>query len=105
MATKAQAKAAIDNAVTQIKADIDKLPAGVNITDGNISFGPIKWVLLLNAGGLLVTATTLRDSILAFLTTDGRTYKVKNAVGRRFDDVERVIEIETDLCIYYIRNF
>lgn len=104
MATKLQAKNAIDNVVVLVKADIDKLPSGVNIKDGNINFAPNHWMFLLDAG-TLAAATALRDGIQNQLTLDGRTYVTENYLGRRNTDDRREIIIQTALCTYRIINF
>lgn len=108
MATKPQAKTAIDNGMIAIKDDIDnRLPVGVNIKDGDIHFNPTTWNFQLDAGGVLATATSWRDTILANLTAAGRTYRVKNNLGRRESDQSgdsKFIRIDTDLASYIIVN-
>ena len=108
MATKPQAKAAIDNGVVAIKSDIDNiLPAGVNIKDGSIHFGPTSWSFQLDAGGSLATATSWRDTIVTNLNIVGRAPKIRNNLGRRETDSvadSKYIIIETDLASYVIVN-
>ena len=48
MATRAQAKAAIDTAATSAKAKIDTLPSTVNIVDGGITFAPTGLAIVMN---------------------------------------------------------
>lgn len=105
MPTKAQAKTAIDSAATQIKADIDNiLPVGVNIKDGVINFGPIRWTLILDAGGNTTTAENLVTAITANLTGASRAFTI-NRAGRRVDDSTSGIQIVTQLAVYTIINF
>lgn len=109
MANKTQAKAAIDSAATAIKADIDNiLPVGVNIEDGSISFAPLRWKLVLDAGGSLVTADSWLATIVSNLTAASRT----STVGRfrRISDGvvnlgDKVYLIHTELASYKIKNF
>jgi hypothetical protein len=103
MANKVQAKAAIDSAATQIKADIDNiLPAGVNIMDGLISFGPIRWELILDAGGSRATAETWLSSIVVNLTAAARPSTIRRL--RRGDDGSKEFSIFTTLATYTITN-
>jgi hypothetical protein len=104
MPTKNQAKAAVDSAVFDIKADIDGiLPTGVNITDGGISFNPTKWRLHMNAGGVAATADSWLATIVTNLTTAGRASVVRRS-GRRDEDVVAFISIDTALATYIIQN-
>lgn len=105
MATKTQAKATIDSAVVSIKADIDNtLPAGVNIRDGVINFGPLRWGLTLDAGGASATAESWITSITAALTTASRAFVVRRAGRREQDSAADGYRIETSLAIYTIVN-
>jgi len=111
VATKPQAKTAIDSATVLIKADIDSLPAGTNIQDGEINFGPIRYKILLNAGGSLAAAELLETAIRAFLATASRTFVVKGVRGRRggdppFPDTRDILIIETNgPATFRITNF
>lgn len=107
MPSKAQAKAAIDNAATDVKNDIDNiLPVGVNIVDGGISFNPIRWTITLDAGASGVTADSWLATIQANLTTANRTFTVTR-IGRRRSDPRRnnVITIISAQASYRITNF
>ena len=107
MANKTQAKAAVDNAVVSIKDEIDnRLPTGVNIKDGSLSFGPTRISIIMDAGGVLATATSWRDTIQTNLTAAGRAYKTRSSLGRRENDAtnEKEIVILTNLCVYIITN-
>jgi len=85
MATKPQAKAAIDSTVVLVKADIDNvLPVGVNIRRGSISFGPMGWTLIVDAGGSPTVATDWANTIIANLA--GRNPVL--SYRRRADDQE-----------------
>ena len=105
MANKTQAKAAIDSAVTAIKADIDDiLPTGVNITDGRIDFAPTRWGFRLDAGGSPSTAESWITSITIALTAASRTFIIKRS-GRRADDpTNDGFRIETQFAVYTIVN-
>jgi hypothetical protein len=105
MANKTQAKAVIDAAVVLWKNDIDNiLPIGVNIKDGQATFGPTRWSWILDAGGSSTTAESLITSIVAALTTAGRASVVKRS-GRRTDDSSGDgYRIETQLAVYTIIN-
>jgi len=71
MATRTQAKAAIDNVVVSVKADIDLLPSTANIQWGQIRFNPNGWeIYLLEAD--LTAAITLKDAIVTALTAAAR---------------------------------
>jgi len=105
VASKTQAKAAIDSVVTLIKVDIDNiLPVGVNIIDGVINFAPMRWGLRLDAGGSNSTAEALVTAITANLTSASRTFIVRRS-GRRADDsAGDGFRIETTLATYSIVN-
>ncbi len=105
MATKAQAKAAIDAAVVNIKADIDNiLPVGVDITDGSISFNPTHWQFKLNAT-TQGAADTLATAIETALVTASRTF-TETRDGRRANDPSgKSISISSTLAGYTIRGF
>jgi hypothetical protein len=76
MATKPQAKAAIDAAVTAIKNGMDNiLPAGVNIIDGNIGFAPTQWGIVVTAASF-AEATTIETAIAANLTAAVQPYTI-----------------------------
>ena len=107
MPTKNQAKNAVDAAAVAMKADIDNtLPAGINITDGRITFNPTRWSIQLNAEGALATAQTIRDAILTALTAASRTFTVTQVLGRRDSDgAVRYARIQTALADYEITNF
>lgn len=111
MPTKAQAKTAIDAAIVDLKADIDTiLPTGVNIKDGQISFGPTRYAIELDAGGSGATALSWMNSITAALTTAGRTFTLKRGDRRVSDEnpvadrPKQVLIIEAKLTVV-IRNF
>jgi hypothetical protein len=105
MATKPQAKAAIDSAATAIKADIDNiLPVGVNISDGKIDFGPMKWFLRLTAPDQTVAeawATTMETN----LTVAGRPFKTRREGFYVDNEKENVITIASALAVYQITGF
>lgn len=75
MATRAQAKAAIDAVVIQIKADIDLLPSTVNIQWGTIRFSPNGWNIYLPVVDLQ-EGITLKDAIVTALTAAARASTV-----------------------------
>jgi hypothetical protein len=112
MATKPQAKTAIDAAVTQVKADIDTIiptsPAP-NIRRGAMSFAPNAWTFVLDAGGSLSTATSWRDTILANLALADRPVPPAsdNKFQRRQDDgePEKAITISSGPSTFKIVNF
>jgi len=112
MATKPQAKTAIDNVVTLVKADIDTiLPVGVNIRRGSIGFAANgnSWTFTLDAGGSLATATGWRDTILANLVLAGRPVPPAsdNKFQRRADDgePEKAITVSSGSSTFKIVNF
>jgi len=105
MATKIQAKAAIDAVVTLIKNDIDNvLPVGVNIVDGRIAFAPNHWDIRMDAGGVQATADSWFTTIMAALTTAGRA-PVGVRGGRRIGEGLNNYTIKTTLANYQIVNF
>jgi len=105
MASKTQAKAAIDSVVVSIKADIDNiLPVGVNIKDGVINFSPPRWSIQMDAGGSSSTAESWITSITGALTTAGRIFVVKRAGRRSEDSTGDGYRIETILAVYTILN-
>lgn len=107
MATKAQAKTAVDNAATAIKADIDNIPpANVNIVDGKITFNPTTWTIQFTVVDL-ASAQSLSSSIQTALTGAGRTFTLEQPLGRRNSDAggSKAIVIYTALCIYRITGF
>ncbi len=102
MATKPQAKTAIDNTVVLIKADIDNiLPAGVNISDGSISFSPSRWTIILTVADL-PAAETLATGIIANLTLAG---KASTLDRRRRGEDQRSFFIVTSNTTYKIIGF
>lgn len=106
MANKTQAKAAVNSAATTANSAIDRLPTGVNIKDGSINF-PTKLFFELDAGGVLATATTWRDSIIADLTSRAIDFEVLNAFGRRKTDIEgdiKFIRVDSEFESYLILN-
>lgn len=103
MATKPQAKTAIDSAVVIAKAEIDALPAGINIKDGAISFGPVHIDFLLDAGGSAATGESWLTEIKTYLDGLGRENFVFRA-GRRGGEVERYITIKSTVTSYRIIN-
>jgi hypothetical protein len=106
LANKTQAKAAIDAAVTSIKADIDNiLPVGVDITDGSITFNPTRWGFKLNAT-TQAAADTLATSIETALTAAARPW-TETRGGKRSDDgaVGKFTQIGTTLATYTIKGF
>jgi len=87
MPTKAQAKTGIDNAVVDVKSDIDNiLPTGVNIKDGSINFNPRVYNFTLDAGNNQAQAISWANTIISNLNTAGRT-GIINRQDRRGDDV------------------
>lgn len=110
MATKPQAKTAIDATVTLVKNDIDTiLPTGINIRKGSMSFAPNAWTFILDAGGVLATATSWRDTILTNLALAGRPVPAAqdNKFQRRADDgePEKAITISSGPSTFKIVNF
>jgi len=105
MPTKVQAKATIDQAATDSKNDIDNiLPAGVNINDGAISFGPERYTIQLNAGGNAATALSWFNSIVTALTNAGRTPSISLLQRRGTDFPKGYAITETKLTVT-ITNF
>lgn len=108
MPTKNQAKTAIDNAGTAIKADIDNiLPVGVDITYGSITFAPTKWYIKLNAT-TQATADSWANTIKTNLAAASRSFIVKDYRGRRDGEgsnFTKYIEISTDLALYQIFGY
>lgn len=84
MATRIQAKTAIDSVVTLVKADIDLLPSTVNILRGTISFQPNGWILELSVANI-TDGNTLRDSIVASLNSLSRV----NSTSYNFNPITR----------------
>lgn len=105
MATKAQAKAAIDAAVVQIKNDMDiTIPANANYKDGSVSFSPTRWNLVFSANNDETIAETLFNAIKANLNTQGRGFSHYKE-GRRNSDATSSINISTILATYSIVDF
>lgn len=105
MATKPQAKAAIDSAATAIKADIDNiLPVGININDGKIEFGPMKWYIRLLAPDL-TTAESWTSGLETNLAGAGRQFKTRREGAYVDNEKENSITIVTTLAIYQIVGF
>jgi hypothetical protein len=105
MATKPQAKAAIDSAATAVKADIDNiLPVGVNISDGKIEFGPMKWYIKLLAADA-TTAEAWTATMEANLAAAGRQFRTRREGFYVDTEKENVITIATTLAIYQITGF
>lgn len=73
MATKAQAKAAIDAVVGLIKADIDLSPTGVNIIRGTITINPDGWTIEYLVP-TLADGITLRNALATALTNASRPH-------------------------------
>ena len=106
MASKAQAKAIIDSAVTSIKSDIDNiLPVGVDIRDGWISFAPTHWTFILNAGGNSGTANSWAATIASNLTTALRTNSTSTFRRTTDGEPEKAIVVTSALAVYRIVNF
>src|SRR5689334_16664597 len=104
MANKTQAKAAIDGAVTSIKADIDNiLPAGVNLIDGYLNFGPVRYGVIVDAGGSLATADSIRTSVKTNLTTAARAFTEE--LMRRSSDGFKTYRIAAGSLVVVIQNF
>lgn len=72
MATRIQAKNAIDAVVVLVKADIDLIPSTANIVWGTIRFSPNSWVIYLQVANLQ-DGITLKDALVAALVGAGRT--------------------------------
>jgi hypothetical protein len=86
MATRTQAKAAIDAVSTDAKTFIDYIPVGANIVDGQINFAPNQWtvrILVLDTNEM----TSVENSITAGLTADARVFTIsrqrRRTEGRR----------------------
>jgi hypothetical protein len=105
LANKTQAKAAIDAANVAIKDDIDnRLPVGVDITNGNLSFNPTRWQMVLNTTSQ-ATADSWTTSIEAALTLQGKTW-LETRGGRRGDDTTgKYIMIASNPATYVIKGF
>ena len=104
MATKLQAKNAIDAAALDAKNDIDNiLPVGVNIKDGGISFNPEGYVIVVDAGGLVATADSTLASIQSNLTTATRPF-VTTLRRRKADTKNQYVVTEAKLTVKIV-NF
>jgi len=91
MANKTQAKAAVTAAALEINNNIDTiLPAGVNISDGHLSFGPTKWAIVMSVdtGG---DADILEAAISTNLSAIGTIFTVSKQ--RRRGQGARATEI------------
>jgi hypothetical protein len=100
MATKPQAKSAIDAVVVTVKADIDNtLPSGVNIVDGAINFAPTRWHLTLAVEDI-VAAETMVTQLQSTLSNASRPSTIIRQ--RRIDDGNRHISVVTTLATYKI---
>lgn len=91
MPTKAQSKTAIDNAVTQAKADMDNiLPSTVNYTGGSLQFSPLGYQFILNANADTPTALSWFSTIQTNLTNANRPFTVGRS-DRRVDDTGKKV--------------
>jgi hypothetical protein len=108
MATKPQAKTAIDNAATAIKSDIDNtIPSGVNIVDGMITFSPTKWLITFTVANS-TEAETLITGITANLTATSRSYTIDRRRRAEADNAppgQKSMTIITALANYRIIGF
>jgi len=104
MATKPQAKAAIDSGAIFFKNDIDSiLPTGVNIVEGNLHFNPNRGDLHMEAPDE-ATALSWASTISANLTTAGRTHQISHTGRRaREGEAQRRIMVQSALIVYHIR--
>lgn len=106
MPTKTQAKAAVDAAAVDAKSDIDNiLPAGVNIKDGSIGFGPESYVIELDAGGSATTALTLLGAVQTNLTSAGRSFTTFRSDRRVDDGGKKVMGVKEAKLTVVIINF
>lgn len=71
MATRTQAKAAVDAAAVLAKADIDLLPSTTNIVWGTIRFAPSGRTIYLQVLDL-AEGVALKDAIVAALASASR---------------------------------
>ncbi len=100
MATRAQAKAAVDNATAAFKADIDTLPSNVNIVEGRIEFGPTRYYLEMAEAD-----NAAAESLTTAIVASRANAKVRRE-GSYVDDVgENVITIKAVPFIYVITGF
>lgn len=76
MATRAQAKAAVDAAGVGIKTEMDGYPNGFNYVDGKIDFAPTRWFIKGQAPDK-ATADSWAASISIFLTGIGRQHTIR----------------------------
>lgn len=76
MATRAQAKAAVDAAAVAIKAEMDGFPNGFNYVDGKIDFAPTRWFIKGEAPDK-ATADSWAASISTFLASIGRQRTIR----------------------------
>lgn len=91
MATRAQSKTAIDNAVTAAKADMDNIiPTTVNYTGGSLQFNPLGYQFILNANADSVTALLWFSTIQTNLTNANRPFTVGRN-DRRIDDIGKKV--------------
>lgn len=103
MATRAQVKALLDSMNAAVKADIDAtLPASVSIIGGDTTPIPLKWIIELDGGGSLSSATTLATAIIGNLNSQSRSYTLFYA--RRETDNERFVLISSPPAVYKITN-
>jgi len=101
MATKPQAKAAADAANASLKAEIDMLPAGVNITDGRVDFNPTKhYVRLVATDGPSAEAMVL--TFVATLSGAGRRFTVRREGNYVNSEAENAITIVAPPTIFVI---
>lgn len=101
MATRAQAKSAIDAASISAKANIDLLPATANIDSGSITFSPNKMVVFITAideADALSIVSTLKTN----LTTAGRTFSPEARFGKRRTDTQKIIVLQADIVTFRI---
>jgi len=103
MATRAQAKIAVNNAATTINAEIDNLPSNVNIVDGLITFNPTRALIKMDGGNNSATTLALVNAIIAFLNSQTRTFSL--TINRRSLDGEVSILISTAATDFKITNF
>jgi hypothetical protein len=86
MATRAQAKAAIDAIVADAKAGIDFIPVGANITDGQITFAPSQWTVRITAVDETDQAN-IESGLTTALTGGGKIFVItrqrRRVEGRR----------------------
>lgn len=100
MATRTQAKAAIDNATAIIKGDIDTLPADVGIVEGRIEFGPMRYYLKMNT-----LDKAIAEGWASAIMATRPTARIRREGQYVDDEKENVITIRANQSTYVITGF